>query len=64
MTWDEQCKEMYPVPIEYKGSFQYANCQKPKGHDGPHVTARAYGTCEWYHQPHEEVATVPVPPHS
>ena len=47
MNWDEQCKELYPVPIEYKGIFQYANCQKPKGHDGPHVTATAYGSVEW-----------------
>jgi hypothetical protein len=41
------CGVMNPVPIEYKGSSQYACCILFAGHHGPHKAAAVYGLKEW-----------------
>lgn len=42
-----QCNAMNPVPLDYKGSFQYACCMLTDGHRGPHKAAALYGLKDW-----------------
>ncbi len=41
------CGVMNPLPIDYKGSFQYACCILTAGHKGAHKAAAVYGLKEW-----------------
>ncbi len=47
MEWKDQCKAIYPLPFQYKGTTQLANCILKKDHEGSHKTSEAYGSREF-----------------